>query len=114
MGFRLIRSDEVVVQARYLEMLESELKYYRNRSDSERNRADRLSDSLLIRNGELPATDLVQGDQAKLQADEELEFTKRQAELVEIYGSAMEEMEDQGLELAPEVAAEAEKLTNGS
>jgi len=108
---RWIRSDEQVVQSRYLNMLENELAYYRDKFESERSRGDRLSDGLLIRNGELPVTDLVKGDQAKAVQDSKEEFDKRQKELAEIYGEAMAETEADGLELPEELQEEAKKLT---
>ena len=111
---RWIRRDEQVVQNKYLDMLESELAYYRGKADSERNRADRLNDSLLVRSGEMPVTDLGVGDQRKVQEDAALEFAKRAQELNEIYGEAMEEIaqdvDGNPIELPAEVAEEAKKL----
>jgi hypothetical protein len=112
---RWIRADEIVVQNRYLAMVEKELAYYRDKFESERSRGDRLSDGLLIRNGELPVTDLVKGDQEKLVADALAESALRQKELNEMFGEAMEEtaVDDEGnpIELPEELQEETKKLT---
>ena len=114
----LREGEETVVQKKYLELLEKELAYYRDKFESERSRGDRLSDGLLIRNGELPVTDLVKGDQAKLIADAKAEDALRQKELNEMFGEAMEEtaVDNEGnpIALPEELAEETKKLTEPS
>jgi len=110
MAFRWIRSDEQVVQSRYLLMLEKELAYYRLRSDQERERGDRLNDQMLVRNGEMPVTALGVGDLRETIQKQKDEWEKQQKELGEIYGDAMEEVEQDGLALPKELDEAAQKL----
>lgn len=87
---RWIRSDEEVVQKRYLGMLETELAYYRDKFDGERKRGDRINDELLQRTGSLPVSDL--GIREKSEAEEQMKesIVIMQAQMAEIYGDGVQ------------------------
>ena len=86
---RWIRKDEQVVQTRYLQLIEKELAYYRERFDKELNRSDRAVDQLLESKGvPLPVSDLGihKHEDLKTQFQESQELMKVQ--LAEIYGDS--------------------------
>ena len=89
--FRWIRSDEKVIQTRYLEMIERELEYYRKRAEDERLRADRANDSLLQSHGTLPTSDVGIQKLDELQQHYEAATKLMQDQMQEVYGHGEED-----------------------
>jgi hypothetical protein len=84
--------------AKYERLVEHE----RERIDSERERADRIADSLFQSNG-LPATSVtVREEQAKAEAVATGKRTDYMKELAEIYGETMDDLTEDGAEPLPE------------
>jgi hypothetical protein len=126
-GFRLIRESELALQAQLTEAriahITSELQaakdyavkcerlldHERARIDAERERADRIADSLFQSNG-LPATSAtVIQEQKAAELDASLKRTDYMKELLEIYGETENDMIEDGAEPLPEELAETIK-----
>lgn len=124
LGWRLLRDSEIELQRQitetriasltselhaareYAAKCERLLDHERARIDSERERADRIADSLFQANGLPPTSVTVIGER---NAADEAAAKKQEdymAQLREIYGETMEEAEADGAEPLPEEFAE--------
>lgn len=85
------------VSKRYLNMLEKELVYWRERADQERERADRLHDGLLTQCGQLPVTEVVRHESVERRAAAEEMFDQHKRELDEMFAEIVnpEELPDE-------------------
>lgn len=120
LGFRLLKNTEIDLQQRLTDAriaaLEAELKaakeyigkcerlieHERERIDAERERADRIADSLFQSSG-LPATSatvIAEQKHAEFEAADKREDYMKQ--LADIYGETMDEMIEDGAEPMPE------------
>ncbi len=126
-GWRLVRESELALQEKLTDtriaMLAAELRrvqeyagkcerlidHERERIDSERERADRIADSLFQANG-LPATSttIIQ-EQKAAEAEAALKRTDYMKELMEIYGETENDLLEDGAEPLPAEIAETLK-----
>jgi hypothetical protein len=101
---------ELAAAKTYIAKCENLIEHERERIDGERERADRIADSLFQSNG-LPATSVtVREEQA---AQEVIAGGKRKdhlAELMEIYGETESELSEDGAEPIPEAVVEIAKV----
>lgn len=98
------------VNRKYLSLLESELAYYRRIAESERARADRLHDALLVVHGELPATDtVIQASHDKSTAIANAVLSQ-QKQMAEMFSEAADEHADL---IPPGMRADVEQLISG-
>lgn len=99
-------SAELAAAKEYIRKCEALIDKERTRIDSERERADRIADSLFQSNG-LPATSTTVIQEQKTAeangAEKRADYLK---ELMEIYGEQMDEMTGDGAEPLPEALAE--------
>ena len=97
---------ELELAKEYIRKCEGLIDHERNRIDSERERADRIADSLFQSNG-LPATSTtVIADQKAEEAKFAAAQKTHQAELMEIYGESIEELTGDGVAALPDELAE--------
>lgn len=125
LGWRLLRESELALQTQLTEFriqaLTAELRaakeysakcerlldHERERIDSERERADRIADSLFQFNG-LPATSTtVIAEQKATEASAATKRTDYMQQLLEIYGETESELVEDGAEPLPAELAEA-------
>jgi hypothetical protein len=124
LGWKLLRDSEVALQNEltdaklkagreelatlkiYVAKLEALLEHERSRVEAERERADRLSDTVLQDKGLPPVSNTVISEQRAVEDDVSAKRTKEMAELLEIYGETMDEVGEEDVEpLPPELAA---------
>ncbi len=79
------------INRKYVEMLERELEYWRSRAETERRRADRLHDQLLVMHGQMPATETVLDEEREAANKERDRYAQ---EMAEIYLEETEERDD--------------------
>lgn len=100
-----------LVGEKYLTLLESELQFYRNKFDAERERADRLHDQLLTVHGLEPATVTMINENEAKRAQVSDALGEQQRQLSELYAESVPEMlgDDEYAELGlpPDLAQEA-------
>lgn len=112
-GWRWMHQREIDALTSQIAKLEKLAEYWQRRADDERDRADRLNDGLLQQNG-LPATTNTVRRESESERDRmKTEQEHRMREVAEIYGETNGMMEEMGLELPPELKAEADKMIAG-
>jgi hypothetical protein len=123
-GWRLISDREIALQSQitalkiesltselhatkaYVEKCEALIAHERSRIDSERERADRIADSLFQEKG-LPATSTtVLNEQRSVESAADAKRTKQMEDLLEIYGETEQELLEDGAEPLPQEVAE--------
>lgn len=101
------REDRVAEMKWALERMESELHYWRDRADEERNRADRLNDVVMQQNGLPEVTELrVREGKEKIEQGR-AELEKRQEELSEMFSDSLDQSDDLNW-IDPDLRAAAE------
>jgi hypothetical protein len=100
-------TSELSAAKEYIRKCEDLIDHERTRIDSERERADRIADSLFQSNGLPPTSATVLQEQKTQQADAMEKQKDYMAQLNEIYGDSMDELLDDGAEALPAELAEA-------
>lgn len=105
------RDNLISMLNKQLEMLEKELAYYRERSEDERQRADRISDALMQQNGLPEVTNTTRRDRKDQQEAVDQELEKRRGELQEMFAETMNTTyTEEGLELPDDLAEAAQQM----
>lgn len=99
-----------IVSQRYLEMLDKELAYYREKAEQEQRRADRLHDQLLASNGWEPTTETVRQEQKEDASERDAQFKQHQQNLIEMFAESLDDFGEEGLELPAELQEDAKKM----
>ncbi len=126
LGWRLIRDSEIALgrqltetrvaslvaelqaERAYSKKCEALIEHERERIDAERERADRLADTVLQSNGLPAVSTTVRKEEAAIEAKAEVRRTDFAKELLEIYGETETELlEDGEIEPLPEPIAES-------
>lgn len=127
LGWRLLRESEIALQTQLTELriqaltaelcaakeysakCERLLDHERERIDAERERADRIADSLFQSSGLPPTSSTVLQEQRSADAEAALKRTDYMKELMEIYNETENDLVEDGATPLPEEIAETVK-----
>lgn len=100
-GFRVIHEREMEASRKQLEMtqnmlerMESEMHYWRTRADEERERADRLNDTVMTQNGLPDVTPTVRREKKVREEKLDSIIQARQEELSEMFSDSFDSEDD--------------------